>query len=240
MQSANGEAGKHLANHVQRVQNETMQSAIVKSKKKSLRIARTSDTEVRRDTVSLLVLTGKQSANKIAKQFNVSVQTIYNDMALIRDQTRDALEVSPNGTRGEQILIDALTGTDERIRRLWVQIRENEGQKKSIIEGLRFGVGSDVPSVNADFAKAALVYDKNIRDALKQIRAEESHQAKLLQKFGVLTTKVNVDQKVTIRDETAIIDAMANAINVSIENPEERERLKNAIFKQLQAAAGPS
>jgi len=213
-------------------------SVITASKKQALRLAKTSAVEDRRETVKLLVLTGKQPANKIARQFKVSLQTIYNDMALVRERTRDSLQANKDGTRAEQVLLDALSSTDERIRRLWNMLRENEEEKQAILEGIRAGLGDERPSVNADYAKSIQTYDKSALDTMRQIRAEEDHQAKLLHKFGVLQPQVNVNQKVTVRDDTAMVEAMANAINESIKDPKQCERLKNAIFRQLQGPAG--
>lgn len=206
------------------------------SKKHALRVAKTSKTEERREVVRLLVVSGKQPPNKIAKQFGVSLQTIYSDIRVLREEVQEALVVDESGRAANTVLTDAIAGSNERIKRLWELIRENEEEKEAILEGLHSGIGDDKPLLNTDFAKAIMVYDKNVRDTMKQIRAEEEHQSKLLKRFGVVSEQVNVNQKLTVQDNTPMVNALANSINQTIEDPKEREKLKHEIFKRLQSS----
>ena len=78
------------------------------SKRHALRIAKTSKTEERREVVRLLVVSGKQPPNKIAKQFGVSLQTIYSDIRLLREEVQESLASENTGLPAGQVLMDAV------------------------------------------------------------------------------------------------------------------------------------
>ena len=216
-----------------------MSAIAVKAKASSPRRPLTSDIDERRRAVARLVITAKRSAAEVSRELGVSVKTIYADLAVIRREMADATKSNESGVQAHQFLMDSLNSSNVRAQMLWQQVEESRQERARLILALENPVDEEdnTPALMTPRAEAIERWDKLARNNMRDIRKEEEHQSKMLQRFNVLRSEATINQNVSVRDETPMVKVIADFINQEIRDPQHKRRLVNVLDQKLRAAA---
>lgn len=194
------------------------------------------DAARRREMVGKLAIVQRTPPDEVARKLGVQVKVVLNDLEIIRKEGEERfLSADPNKSPVRQLAHDVMTSSDVRARMLWEQL---DTMRQSYDELIASGPDADAATMLLR-AKLARQLETAMRSVLTEIRAEERHKVEALQKLGVAQPRVQIQQQLTVRDETPLVQAVANFINQEIQDPDERRKLRHGLQQRLRATIGP-